>query len=367
MYCSAWSILTACSSLLLLAPSLSAWQEPGVAGAQAHQRRMEYQSKLNEVLNDRAGYVARIVSRWESAARESGRWEEDFVRYLTNALMRLQPENLLAAGEAPSYAEMMNVIATGPRIPAVSAALQAARAAGPLASGVVTAQALGDTAQDLVYTPLTPCRMFDTRVAGGALAAQVTRTFDADGGNFSAQGGSATGCDVPFGVARAIAITLTVTAPAAWGWLTAWGLGAMPVASVLNYSANQTVANTTILPIVPGAGNDFSLNSSATGHYLGDVVGYFAAPAATPLDCTEVEGASTAVATGAWTSLYADCPVGRTVTGGGWYSSETGPNYMGVLINSLPFGNSWRIRVYNSSSGPRSVSPFAVCCRIPGR
>jgi hypothetical protein len=37
--------------------------------------------------------------------------------------------------------------------------------------------ALGDTTQDYVFTPVTPCRIFDTRNAGGALAADTARDF----------------------------------------------------------------------------------------------------------------------------------------------------------------------------------------------
>ena len=53
---------------------------------------------------------------------------------------------------------------------------------------------LGDSQADLVYTPLTPCRIIDTRVAGGAIAAGATRDFLVTGTSFASQGGSATGC-----------------------------------------------------------------------------------------------------------------------------------------------------------------------------
>ena len=37
-------------------------------------------------------------------------------------------------------------------------------------------KSLGDSANDLVYKPIAPCRFVDTRVAGGKIAG--SRTFD---------------------------------------------------------------------------------------------------------------------------------------------------------------------------------------------
>jgi hypothetical protein len=112
---------------------------------------------------------------------------------------------------------------------------------------------LGSTAADLVYTPVTPCRIVDTRVAAaGMITGNTTRTFDVDGTNFSTQGGFSGSCGIPSGVARAVAMTITVTQPVAAGYFTAWALGTQPFISVLNYEAGATIANTTIVPVDPG-------------------------------------------------------------------------------------------------------------------
>jgi hypothetical protein len=78
-------------------------------------------------------------------------------------------------------------------------------------------------AQNLIYTSMQPCRLFDTRVAGGALVANTNRQFDAVGvssaGSLSSQGGNANGCPIPgFGVSsapqvQAIVVNLTVVTP----------------------------------------------------------------------------------------------------------------------------------------------------------
>jgi hypothetical protein len=72
---------------------------------------------------------------------------------------------------------------------------------------------LGDFTKDNVYTAVTPCRIVDTRVAGGQFGGNVLRQYDVDGPNLSAQGGSGTGCGIPNGVAASVAMTVTVTGP----------------------------------------------------------------------------------------------------------------------------------------------------------
>ena len=233
----------------------------------------------------------------------------------------------------------------------------------------LTPEALGDITGDFVYTPMTPCRIVDTRSAAtGVIIGNTTRSFDMDGTNFSTQGGFAGSCGIPSAVARAVVMTITVTQPNAAGWFTAWAVGgAQPLISVLNYDTGATIANTTIVPVNPGSGNDFQLYSYATAHAIIDVMGYFAPPAATALDCTTVTSALTSVANNAWTAIDATCPAGRTATGGGYNTPEGTGGYPGVWITTLPNGNGWRTWVDNQTGGNRNIQTFVRCCRVPGR
>jgi hypothetical protein len=280
---------------------------------------------------------------------------------LQGALIRLQPEDLLAAGEATSYKTMLEMIATGRR---------AALLADPLPDPS-TADLLGDLAADLVYAPVTPCRIADTRIAGGIIGGNSARTFDLDGSNLTGQGGSSVGCAIPFGAARAAALTITVTGPQGVGYFAAWGLGAQPFAATLTYAPGETTSNSAIVPDVPGGGGDFSLYTSATAHAVIDVVGYFAAPVATGLDCTTVSSAVTSVPANSWTPIDAVCPVGRTATGGGYDTPEGTLGYPGVWLTTQPGAvagfNGWRTWVDNQTGGARGIQTFATCCRVPGR
>ena len=233
---------------------------------------------------------------------------------------------------------------------------------------LVEPAALGDFSRDNVYTALTPCRLLDTRIAGGKLAPNVTRTFDADGSDFVSQGGNSAGCGVPYGQASSIAVTIHVVTPSGGGAVYAWGLGTKPIGSVINYVNLQTVSNNAIIPIVPGVGNDFSLNAQTTTDVAVDVVGYFAAPLATALQCTNVASAVTTIPYNAYTPVDAVCAAGYTATGGGTYPTEGTLGRPGIWTDGSPtVSNGWRVWVDNQTGGTRTIQAYAVCCRVPGR
>ena len=203
-------------------------------------------------------------------------------------------QTALVVGASVLYASSAMAQATSGKTQAIAAIKAAATSPSQLQPNV-----LGDFSGDNVYTAVTPCRIVDTRVVGGQFAANSVRTYDVDGTNFTAQGGSATGCGIPFGVASSVAMTITVTSPGGSGYLTAWGLGVQPLSSVLNYIGGETIANSTIVPVVPSAGADFSIYSSAGNpHVIIDVVGYFAAPSTAAMTLAQLAGNWTATLSG---------------------------------------------------------------------
>ncbi|MET0313012.1 MAG: hypothetical protein ABW275_01310 [Hansschlegelia sp.] len=139
--------------------------------------------------------------------------------------------------------------------------------------GPASAQQTAPSPLELVYTPVTPCRAFDTR-ATAAINANQTRSFHVSGSaDFPPQGGPAHGCGVP-SYATAVSISLISVNQAAAGYLTAFAYNTpRPAAVSMYYQPNVTLANAIISPI---RGGNLSIYSSKTTHVTGDVTGFYA-------------------------------------------------------------------------------------------
>ncbi len=155
---------------------------------------------------------------------------------------------------------------------------------------------LGSVTSDLVYTPVTPCRVFDCRISQGGPGPIPANTqlnvFVVGIAGFPAQGGTAGGCGVPVGATSAIINFVTVQ-PAGPGNIRAWAVAnpqpPAPLAAVMNYGAVTglpAIANGVAVPLCNPAATSCALgdlrlqaDTSATD-ILGDVVGYFRSPAA---------------------------------------------------------------------------------------
>ncbi|HYG65131.1 MAG TPA: hypothetical protein VEL74_21300, partial [Thermoanaerobaculia bacterium] len=152
--------------------------------------------------------------------------------------------------------QVQTLVETRDAAPVLEERTRAAKASQPLA--VISGKALGDSQSDLVFVPVAPCRIIDTRqVSAGPLAANETRHFLVAGTNaFLAQGGTGGGCGVPDGVsepaAPAVVINFIAVGPSGPGNLRAWEYGQpVPRASVINYAnvPGLNIANGVVVPI----------------------------------------------------------------------------------------------------------------------
>ena len=206
--------------------------------------------------------LAQQILQAREQAGERGPFEASFKQHWTEQLTRLSVSQLLTIVAAGRDANLRQQIAS--------------MAGAALADGV--SPDLGDSDADLVFTKVTPCRVTDTRVAGGALANASQRDFYIAGTTgFAAQGGVA--CDIPVG-ATSVAVNITVTGTSGFGWLRAWPYGSSGTASIINYAAGNTLANGLILPICDPAAatctRDLTVRADAAGtHVIIDVMGYF--------------------------------------------------------------------------------------------
>jgi hypothetical protein len=155
---------------------------------------------------------------------------------------------------------------------------------GGVSAAVVLAGAGAVQAQD-VYTSVVPCRLADTRAAGGTLAAGTVRDFKVTGSGLQGQGGNPLGCEVPAGVATSAVINFVAVNPAGTGNLRAWAYSepgvAPPNASIINFTTGVNIANGIVVPLCDSTATtctfDIKVQADGNGaHLVADVVGYFA-------------------------------------------------------------------------------------------
>ena len=154
---------------------------------------------------------------------------------------------------------------------------------GPTSLAPVNAQ------EDLIYVPVNPCRIVDTRLAGGAILTNTFRNFYVSGDvDIFGQGGSLSGCPAPRQGSEPLAISAYIIAVpdtnSTSGVLTAYPSDQPPPAtgegSIVNFAAGQIVGNTTNVTLCdpsscPNDGEFAILARSTNQHVVIDLQGYY--------------------------------------------------------------------------------------------
>jgi hypothetical protein len=249
---------------------------------------------------------------------------------------------------------------------------------------------LGNLSNDLLFTPITPCRILDTRNAGsksGILAAGTIRGFLGKNTTFASQGGAATSCNtlnVLTGlnnVEAAILVNFTVVTPDTGGYITAFPADVLdankPLAATVNFTAGSVVGNNATIKLSQtGTGDDFKIYTTSNVHVVADVVGYYSKPVSIgSFECQTQRGAVLVLANSSNTAdkLCNDpnsppVPVPPlTMTGGGCDFDAYGPSL--TLSKSTPNldNTGWFCRWQNTTATDITAFVYARCCRIPGR
>ncbi|MEO6291919.1 MAG: hypothetical protein ABIO88_04785 [Burkholderiaceae bacterium] len=225
---------------------------------------------------------------------------------------------------------------------------------------------LGSLSTDLVFTPVTPCRIMDTRNAGsksGILLAGSVRNFWGWASNFSAQGGVAASCGTLTNTNEAaIVVNFTVVTPDTAGWITAFPYDAtQPVAATVNFNAGAVVGNNATLKLnQTGTGDDFKIYSTSNVHVVADIVGYYAKPIVTALQCLDTANTTVNIAAGGTANAVAPaCTTGYTQTATNCEASDW-------LVPFVFFHNG-TCSARNNSASAQDIRASRTCCRVPGR
>jgi len=227
-------------------------------------------SALLSIDQNRGAVIERVVGEWGDRLASSNAGISG--AQLRQILSGLRSDHLLAASLAGSVEGLRDV---------VSGAL--VRTDVAVSRSLVHTKSLGDTTDDLVYTPVVPCRIVDTRLgAGGVFVPQTQRDWLAySPGGFAGQGGSATNCGIPV---RPVAVMMNTTLANTVGgpeFFELWPFNqARPTTATVNWSGpGQQPANAEIVPLCIGSCTaDFSAYASGQTQAIIDVLGYFNPP-----------------------------------------------------------------------------------------
>ena len=243
---------------VLATPPLSAQDALRSSGPDASLVKQEAEARAQEAARKGELADAIVAARQTAAARDFGARLRDSLR---QSLLSLSVERLEAFLNAGGLGDIEAAVREG-----------------------VSPAALGDPAADLAFTPVTPCRVVDTRsAAAGLLVAGTPQSFLVrNAGGFATQGGSATDCGIP-ATATAVEMNYVAVGPAGPGDLRAFAYGGtLPSASVINYSnlSGLNIANGIAQPVCNPATTtctkDLTVQADvANTHLIVDVVGFF--------------------------------------------------------------------------------------------
>jgi hypothetical protein len=223
---------------------------------------------------------AQAAQRGEALQQIISDLEERSVRPVEKSRVEKDAKRILSR----LTAEQIEALAGGDDLVKVTAAVATTEGSQAPVQGVF-ANAVGDAESDLLFVPVAPCRLLDTRQGGGIIAAGTTRSFRIAGtAGFEAQGGKSGGCGIPIGAASPVAASVMVNLVAVdvtgKGNLAAWEFGQPePLASSINFQRiDMNIANGLIVPIagVSSQTADLSVKANvASAHLVADVTGYF--------------------------------------------------------------------------------------------
>ena len=318
----------------------------------------------------RGQLVHRVVMKWGNHVQEAYRADvRQWAKDMGPLFARASIDTLKRAANSPTFELMNDAFLVDDQGNTAHTNLLNAVNAGTL-SGPIKSRLLGETTNDLVFVPITPCRIIDTRVAGGVIAANTVRSFDVTAvANYSFQGGDASNCGGAgsAGSFAAAAINFTVVTPGAAGYITAFPfLATQPLAATVNYTAGSIVGNFAVVRLDQGASaNELNVYSFAQTHLVGDLVGYFINPVLGELDCQETFSSNitvNAISTGTGSSPA--CAAGYTIVSGGCTMST----FDGRIVSSRQFpGSNTHFCAFRNESGSTSNTGVAYgrCCKLP--
>jgi len=316
-------------------------------------------------------HALQVVDQFKAQAAAEGITGDAWRFEMAGYLMKGAEADFASVSLAHSLADAMSasiaVARTGSAAPGGSGN---APSSGSAASAV--ADGLGSATTDLVYIPIVPCRIVDTRAGGAAVPAGTVKTYAATTGG-GANVGHASSCTVSGQIpgtydVAAIAANVTVdesglTGFVAGSYLQIYPQGGSTTTSFMNFGPNQIIANAGVIS-VNQTNSQFSVVSSAASQVIVDTYGVFIAPQPTALQCMTVDGTAVSLSASGGVSYVTagTCPSGYTQTA--TYCSSDFLLSSNVYTLNVLAGS---CLMKNLDSSAHNAIATAQCCRVPGR
>jgi hypothetical protein len=250
------------------------------------------------------------------------------------------------------------------------------------AGAAVAAAAAAPPPPELVYAPLGPCRIMDTRnatvgsgvqgpIGGGAL--KQIPGFVTSGSNWTQYGQTGTPSDCgltnPPGTSiKAVAVVITILNPNFDAFLGVSDVNSLTTTLstvALNYTHGQGLATMYIVPQIASNNIYFAMPAGLSAQLIFDVVGYFALSDATALQCTTVSSSPVPIGTGTSGSATSPaCSAGYTLTSGSCDSTSSTMKLVSDKASGV--NTTWSCTV-NNPGAAGSLTASANCCRVPGK
>ena len=225
---------------------------------------------------------------------------------------------------------------------------------------------LGSADKDMVFTPVAPCRILDTRNTS-ILSAGETRGFNAPGViSFQSQGGASGNCNLPKYGLTALVVNFTVVNPSTGGYITAFPADGSPrpLAATVNFNAGDVLGNNATLKIsLNSLSYAFNVYTTSSMHLVADVVGYFNIPNISELNCYQTAaavGAINVANSGRYlgNATAPSCAVGYSPAGTSCIASSPIVNLTGIFGDKCDANH-----FFNTAT----ITARQRCCRVPGR
>ena len=343
----------------------------------AIQRSLDIQTQVARIDQDKEAFIREFIANWTTYVNRSPLFSK-FAKELLPLMRAATPWRLYAASLVGDYNGMVQVLrgeipagkvinalsVPQPRTVPGSALTVNSRSPIPLA--------LGSTTSQLVFTPIPPCRIADTREPGartGLLSAGIARTFDLTTDAFTKGQGGSTSCPGLPGFSHyGWSVNATVTGYSTTGFLAVYPFGgSVPATSLVNFGpALPAVANSGTMTGCYGCNDDINVVASSSTHVILDVYGYYEVPTgyATGLTVTQLAGTPTSVAGGAFQSISGGiCPAGTKVISGAQTNGSGSANAI-LTSDHNTSGSNWYEYVKNTGTVAATVTVYSICADV---